>query len=170
MIDLETLGTTPTAPIVSIGAALVCADPRNTSFYYTVKPEGHAGFDTIAWWLKQAKENPDAANEVISAIENGPRLFTALQALNRHIDLHARGGDVCVWSKGANFDIVILEHWMRVHGVEPAWKYYNVRCFRTVEALYPDAVDPGVTTKHNAMEDAIWQAEKLHTILTNHVK
>lgn len=64
MIDLETMGNKPTAPIVAIGA--VFFDPTSSElgaeFYVAVnlasameqgaKPDG----DTILWWLKQSAE------------------------------------------------------------------------------------------------------------------
>lgn len=64
MIDLETMGNKPTAPIVTIGA--IFFDPQTGSlgaeFYMAVNlasameqgatPDG----DTILWWLKQSAE------------------------------------------------------------------------------------------------------------------
>jgi hypothetical protein len=64
MIDLETMGNKPTAPIVSIGA--VFFDPQSGKFgeeFYTAvqlesamaqgaQPDG----DTIIWWMKQSTE------------------------------------------------------------------------------------------------------------------
>lgn len=169
MIDMETLGLHDNPPILSIGAAEVCRHPlERPMFYRAVEPEGSADFGTIAYWLKQASKNPEAANAVIQAIEEGGALEVALHDLNRYL-LGAVGSDgdksLFVWSKGSTFDIVILEAAMRKYGIKPAWDFRNVRCFRTVEAMFGSGVtSPETTVAHHALEDAIWQAVKLDSI------
>lgn len=174
MIDLETMGLQTTAPILAIGACVV-GHEMDLHFYNRVQPEGVAEFGTIAWWLKQAQENPDAATEIILAIEEGEALDESLWRLNdffhyaageRKVDLK----DVRVWSKGANFDIPMIEAAMTKRNIEWTWDYRNVRCFRTVDAHFgegvasPMALD-GQGVAHQALDDARWQARKLHAII-----
>jgi hypothetical protein len=51
-------------------------------------------------------------------------------------------------------------------GVEPPWKYNDVRDFRTVKKMFGESM---VTTiqnpqPHNALEDAVFQAQQLYSI------
>ncbi|EMW6552618.1 3'-5' exoribonuclease [Citrobacter werkmanii] len=64
MVDLETMGSGPDAPIVSIGAVYFDPSTGNTGaeFYQVVSLESSMSFgmkpdaSTIQWWLKQSSE------------------------------------------------------------------------------------------------------------------
>ncbi|WP_176555592.1 3'-5' exonuclease, partial [Escherichia coli] len=65
MIDLETMGKNPDAPIISIGA--IFFDPQTgdmgPEFSKTIDLETAGGVidrDTIKWWLKQSREAQSA--------------------------------------------------------------------------------------------------------------
>lgn len=112
MIDLETMGNKPAAPIVAIGA--VFFDPKSgelgAEFYVAVNlasameqgatPDGA----TILWWLKQSAE----ARAAICTDDTRSITF-ALSELSSFI---SRNSDnpryLKVWGNGANFDNVIL--------------------------------------------------------------
>lgn len=67
-----------------------------------------------------------------------------------------------VWSKGVNFDVMILETFDK-----HLWSYRLPRCFRTVQSLFPDCKEENIM-KHNALEDARDQAKELWRITKKH--
>jgi hypothetical protein len=74
-----------------------------------------------------------------------------------------------VWANGINFDISILEHMYGQVGLHVPWKYNAVRDYRTYVKSF-DWVSPKTTyhngTKHNALDDAIYQARTLYECQT----
>ncbi len=174
MIDLETMGNKPTAPIVSIGA--VFFDPMTgnlgASFECSVeltsvinsgaKPDG----DTIIWWMKQS----DEARRSITT-SNSKLIEYALDDLDVFINQNANSPKYLqVWGNGAPFDNVILrEHYARMNREEP-WKWWNDRDVRTIVEIGKSVgFDPKLDMpfdgeKHNALADAIHQAKYVSAI------
>lgn len=69
-----------------------------------------------------------------------------------------------LWSNGADFDIPIMLSLYQQLSLTPPWKFYNHRCFRTLKELHPVRYAAAKKkfsnpTKHNALADAIWQAQ-----------
>lgn len=174
MIDLETMGKKPNAPIVSIGA--VFFDPQTgklgAEFYEAVDitsaleggavPDG----DTILWWLKQS-------SEARSAICNDDALpiGLALRALNKFITDNAKNRDYLkVWGNGANFDNVILRTAYERTGIACLWKFWNDSDVRTIVLLGlqlgfdPKRDMPFDGVAHNALADARHQVKYLSAI------
>jgi hypothetical protein len=181
MIDLETLGTTADAVIVSIGAVAFNLDAgtvlqgdERASFYVVLdtetQPRRHISADTLAWWMRQS----DAARAVFdraNLVQNHFPARTALGALNdwvRQVVLQANAQhkDLHVWSNGADFDLPMLAHACRTFNVPLPWFPYAGRCYRTYKNL------PGARkfvirhdgVHHNALDDAINQAQHLCAI------
>jgi exodeoxyribonuclease VIII len=174
MIDLETLGTTADAVIVSIGAVRFDLEtgfvgsehsgPLGDTFYRVVRLDQQPGRSisgsTVAWWMGQT----DAARAVFAA----PKSFwlnSTLDDLRNWVARHAVKG--CeVWSNGADFDLPMLNLAYAAQGREAPWKPYSGRCYRTYKNL-PGARAVKVErqgTHHNALEDAIYQARHLCAI------
>lgn len=167
MIDLETMGNGPMAPIVSIGAAFVnlSADKANCCpvRYYdvvTLESELASGAvvdaSTVIWWLTQS----DAAR---SGITQGARPNTAV--LSEFADWIKAGPDFeGVWGNGATFDNVITRQAFKRVGIECPWPFWADRCYRTMKA----AIDVGPVerqgTHHNALDDAVTQGVHLWKI------
>jgi len=162
MIDLETLGTRADAVILSIGA--VKFDPNSDridsdAFYASVSIDSnteagrHIDEDTLLWWFNQSVE----AQKVFS--EPKVVLGAALDDLAAWIG-HS---DYQVWSNGADFDIPMLAHAYSTHGLNVPWKFYNTNCYRTFKKLpfVKNAAKVGNPMKHNALNDAINQAQQL---------
>lgn len=68
-----------------------------------------------------------------------------------------------VWSKGADFDIAIIKHYIEKEGGDGKlpWDYRSVRCFRTLTCLFPEVKRPpteGIQF-HIGINDAVYQAE-----------
>lgn len=165
MLDLETLGTTADAVILSIGAVkfdLESDKIDDEGFYGSVSVESNmdAGRriseDTLLWWLKQ----PAAAQAVFHEEK-----LSLEQTLS---DLADWLGDSkwIVWAKGPSFDIAMLEHAYKQFGMTPPWDFWNTRCVRTYMAL-PGAkgVQASIEgVKHNALSDAYEQAKTIQMI------
>lgn len=112
MIDLETMGNKPNAPIVSIGAVFFepSTGKLGEEFYRVVSlksaVDGGAVPDpeTIIWWMQQSEE----ARMAICDKDAAMNLVTALSDLNCFIRDNAEPEKVQVWGNGATFDNVIL--------------------------------------------------------------
>jgi len=167
MVDLETLGNGPKAVIVSIGAVQFDETGLGDTFYINVDPEScvatgmEMDVSTVMWWMQQS----DAARKALTQTAQFS-IAAALDQFRRYLP----SGDVVLWGNGATFDNVILASAHRLVGVKRPWSFRNDRCFRTLKDLYPQ-VKPGmpVGTAHNALDDAVFQAEHASRIL-RHIK
>lgn len=169
MIDLETMGSSDEVTkatefdcaIISIGA--VCFDPRyNTidkkrTFYRELdwQCQGRNVYEpTLKWWSKQSEE-ARASHDGLEDLEY------VLEELSDWLP-----DDCKVWGNGPVFDIAILEHAYHQYGLTVPWKFWNVRDCRTIKDMYEskrgglDKRSGGI--EHNALDDAIWQAEYIN--------
>ena len=168
MLDLETMGTRPNAPIVAVGA--VAFDMHTLELgerYYAVMDLASSvalgsviDASTVLWWL-------DQSDDARSSLTRGAR-YAASDLLNDFsvwltnfsTDRESRR----VWGCGPDIDCVLLsEHYMKA-GIEVPWRFWNQRCYRTVKNLYPNVEQDPRTGKHNAVEDAVFQAQHLFKI------
>ncbi len=169
MIDLETMGKNPDAPIISIGA--IFFDPQTgdmgPEFSKTIDLETAGGVidrDTIKWWLKQSREAQSAI------MTDEIPLDDALLQLREFIDENSGEFFVQVWGNGANFDNTILRRSYERQGIPCPWRYYNDRDVRTIvelgKAINFDArtAIPFEGERHNALDDARYQAKYVSAI------
>ena len=184
MVDIETMGTRPDSPVITIGAVLF--DPQDQDNVDSLEKRGflrridiadsftNSGGvdpDTLKWWLQQ----DDAA---IKELVNGE--FVSLkQALidfrNYCVDRapqlegkffpgHTQYPIACaLWAKSPDFDCKILESACRAVGESMPMRFYQYRCVRTLQDLaWPDGPDSRPTfaygTAHDARADAVNQA------------
>ncbi|EFF6673963.1 exonuclease [Escherichia coli] len=154
MIDLETMGKNPDAPIISIGAI----------FFDLETAGGVIDRDTIKWWLKQSREAQSAI------MTDEIPLDDALLQLREFIDENSGEFFVQVWGNGANFDNTILRRSYERQGIPCPWRYYNDRDVRTIVEL-GKAIDFDARTaipfegeRHNALDDARYQAKYVSVI------
>ncbi|HDV2331415.1 TPA: 3'-5' exoribonuclease [Escherichia coli] len=169
MIDLETMGKNPDAPIISIGA--IFFDPQTgdmgPEFSKTIDLETTGGVidrDTIKWWLKQSREAQSAI------LTDEIPLDDALLQLREFIAENSGEFFVQVWGNGANFDNVILRRSYERQGIPCPWRYHNDRDVRTIVEL-GKATDFDARTaipfegeRHNALDDARYQAKYVSAI------
>ena len=67
-----------------------------------------------------------------------------------------------VWGNGANFDNVILRNAYRNNQMLEPWNFRQDRCYRTINAEFGQNITtPDIGVKHNALDDAIYQASRL---------
>ncbi|HAW3623403.1 TPA: exonuclease [Escherichia coli] len=169
MIDLETMGKNPDAPINALAGKFF--DPATgemgPEFSKTIDLETAGGVidrDTIKWWLKQSREAQSAI------LTDEIPLDDALLQLREFIDENSGEFFVQVWGNGANFDNVILRRSYERQGIPCPWRYTNVRDVRTMVALglVMDFDARSVITfegeRHNALHDARYQAKYVSAI------
>ena len=169
MIDLETMGKNPDAPIISIGA--IFFDPQTgdmgPEFSKTIDLDTAGGVidrDVIKRWLKQSREAQSAI------MTDEIPLDDALLQLREFIDENSGEFFVQVWGNGANFDNVILRRSYERQGIPCPWRYCNDRDVRTIVEL-GKAIDFDARTaipfegeRHNALDDARYQAKYVSAI------
>jgi hypothetical protein len=178
MLDLETLGTRPTAPIIAIGACIFSTEGGiEHEFYQVIDLQSavdsgaiiEAG--SVQWWLAQGDE---ARAGILGA---GVPLAQALQEFSqwlRDSELYQNvKGDtspLTIWGNGAAFDNVILSEAYRRLKVKLPWSYSRDRCYRTVAAAHPQIKMERIGTHHHALQDAVSQALHLIQIQTQIAK
>ena len=166
MVDLETLGNGNSAVIIAVGAVKFDPDLKTVdpdTFYTLVDPQScvDAGLQmdvsTVMWWLRQS----DEAREALRPDDlNKPHLHGVLASL---MDWYA--GDLPTWGNGATFDNVILRNAYKAVGMEAPWSFWNDRCYRTIKNQNPNVKMARTGTHHNALDDAMSQANHLIQLL-----
>ncbi|QHA89794.1 3'-5' exonuclease [Serratia rhizosphaerae] len=174
MIDLETMGNKPNAPIVAIGAVFFVPETGvlGPQFYTTINlasdlaagavPDG----DTINWWLRQSSE----ARAAITSDEAKP-ITEAIDSLTHFVSRNCEQPNYLkVWGNGAAFDNVILREAYARCGRAPCWQWFNDLDVRTLVRLGrrvdfdPKRDFPFEGERHNALADAIHQARYVSAI------
>lgn len=169
MIVLKTMGTSPDAPIISIGA--IFYDPQTgdmgPEFSKTIDLETAGGVidrGAIKYWCKQSREAQSAI------MTDEIPLDDALLQLREFIDENSGEFFVQIWGKEANFNNVILRRSYERQGIPCPWSYYNDRDVRTIVEL-GKAIDFDARTaipfegeRHNALDDARYQAKYVSAI------
>lgn len=169
MVDLETMGTRPDAPIISIGAVSFNADGivdtfyRSVSLHSSVRSGAVIDPSTVMWWLQQ-DDQARAALRDAQAGEDGGGAHSLEESLRDFGQLRCIYGDRLkgVWGNGATFDNVIIRESCRRLGIPQLWEFWLDRCYRTVKSMYPNIKMERTGVHHNALDDARSQA--LHLI------
>lgn len=162
MLDIETMGTSSNAAIMSIGACYFepSTGEIGNTFHEQVDISSNGVIDasTVIWWMKQ---DDDARSKFYNNGEAG-HINAVLAEFADFVKPNCQ-----VWGNGIAFDNVIIRTAYR--GDTP-WKFCNDRDVRTmVELGRVIGVDPkrdfpfeGV--KHDALADSIHQAKYVSAI------
>lgn len=165
MVDLETLGTTPETHILSIGACTM--DGANT-FHEILSLEDQfrsINPKTVQWWMEQSSEAHALFKTAkVSKIE----LPAALEHFQKWLQ-HIRA--TTFWSHGVSFDMAILTNAYTQYGLPVPWNFWDLNDTRTIIKLgreklgkdFPVIAREG--THHDALADALYQAEQIRTII-----
>jgi exodeoxyribonuclease VIII len=172
MLDLETLDTTSTAVVLSIGA--VAFDPYGSVLgdkFYVELTEDLAdqqtrgrtiSASTVKWWLGQSV----MARQVFTdPPQQGVDRRTTAQGLHKFATFVASNGGAgaFIWGNGADFDNVILASLYNAYKIPQPWHFGSNRCYRTLKSLHlPRLNRQG--THHNALDDAVSQASHVQDI------
>jgi len=175
MVDLETMGSGPDAPIVSIGAVYFDPSTGNTGaeFYQVVSLESSMSFgmkpdaSTIQWWLKQSSEARSAI-----LVDEAMGLRETLELLADFITENSANGShtVQLWGNGCSFDNVILRRAYALTETPFAVPFWNDRDVRTMVELgksvgiNPRFDIPFEGDMHNALSDARHQVKYVSAI------
>ncbi|ALD79345.1 MULTISPECIES: exonuclease [Citrobacter freundii complex] len=175
MVDMETMGNGPDAPIVSIGAVFFEPSTGNTGaeFYQVVSLESSMSFgmkpdaSTIQWWLKQSSEARSAI-----LVDEAMGLLETLELLADFIAENAANGShtVQLWGNGCSFDNVILRRAYALTDTPFAVPFRNDRDVRTMVELgksvgiNPRFDIPFEGDMHNALSDARHQVNYVSAI------
>lgn len=175
MVDMETMGNSPDAPIVSIGAVFFDPSTGNTGaeFYQVVSLESSMSFgmkpdaSTIQWWLKQSSEARSAI-----LVDEAMGLLETLELLADFIAENAANGNhtVQLWGNGCSFDNVILRRAYALTDTPFAVPFWNDRDVRTMVELgksvgiNPRYDIPFEGDMHNALSDARHQVKYVSAI------
>ncbi|HDZ1287254.1 TPA: 3'-5' exoribonuclease [Klebsiella pneumoniae] len=181
MVDMETMGKKPNAPIVSIGAVLF--DPATgilgETFYKVVSLESAVSWgaeidpSTVIWWLKQSSE---ARSAIVN--DDAIKLDDALLMFTDFVEENVTGGrkKAQVWGNGATFDNTILRSSFDLACLDCPWDYWNDRDVRTMVELGraigfdPKTAIPFEGDRHNALADAQHQARYVSAIWQRLIK
>ena len=162
MVDIETLGTRPGDVILSIGAVWFAPDKGiKSSLHISIDVESskaaglRAQKSTLDWWAQQSDEARTAAFAGELSLES------ALKQFAMWVPKSGAENDLRVWGNGANFDNALLAAAYRAMKIEPPWKYWNDRCYRTMASMFMKTKVERVGTGHNALDDATTQALRL---------
>lgn len=175
MVDMETMGNSPDAPIVSIGAVFFDPSTGNTGaeFYRVVSLESSMSFgmkpdaSTIQWWLKQSSEARSAI-----LVDEAMGLRESLELLADFIAENAANGShtVQLWGNGCSFDNVILRRAYALTETPFAVPFRNDRDVRIMVELgksvgiNPRYDIPFEGDMHNALSDARHQVKYVSAI------
>lgn len=165
MIDLETFSTNTNAAIASIGAIDFYVGDElkiESEFYVNIEQKSnkeigrHYSKETIQLWKEQKVEVQR------SLLKDQIPIKDAILKFNEWV-----GNNSIIYCHGLNFDIPIMKSTMEALDIEVPWKYYNVRCSRTLISDFGldmrDFRDD--STHHNALEDCKAQAKAVNQIL-----
>ncbi|MCW9547728.1 3'-5' exonuclease [Klebsiella oxytoca] len=181
MVDIESMGNKPNAPVVSIGAVIF--DPATgflgETFYKVVSLESAVSWgaeidpSTVIWWLKQSSEARSAI-----ANDDAVQLDDALLQFSEFVLENISGGSKTaqIWGNGASFDNIILRSSFERACLDCPWNYWNDRDVRTMVELGkaigfdPKTSIPFVGERHNALADAQHQARYVSAIWQRLIK
>ncbi len=175
MIDTETFGLPPDGALLSIGAVFFDLQTgtlgptfsRTINLATAVRDGGTINPGTAMWWLGQSQEARDAVR--FSGID----ICNALTEFSNFIADHSDHKTVRPWGNGSSFDLTIINSAYLRSGIKTPWYFGRERCFRTVRNMYPAVEynpDDKGTGAHNALQDAIFQAQHLFKIKNRNQK
>jgi DNA polymerase III epsilon subunit-like protein len=167
MVDLETMGTGPNAAIIAIGAVEfdLALGEVGDRFYAVISLESSVAYggvidpSTVMWWLGQSEEARKAV------CTDGEHINVALLRFANWLGQCAELDDLRLWGNGAGFDNVVLEETYRRAQLDCPWRFWNNRCYRTMKGLRPDLKAVRAGTHHNALDDAMTQAQHLIAVM-----
>lgn len=182
MVDIETIGHGPTAPVLAVGLVpfqihpeLCIVAPRSewVEVRCTLRANVAAGRvadpATVEWWLAQSK----AAQEALLREPRHDHLGGFALAIAEAVrTTNPRSDDVFVWAKPPQYDLVALRGLMEQCSVDVPWHHRNEQDLRTLARAAKAAMASGrdgwqevfeVTCEleHSAVADAAEQAEQV---------
>lgn len=166
MVDIETLGTSPDAAIIGIGAvafdpyrmddAQNLSDHFSTAISFESNEQHHRIFEAgaVRWWLSQSKE---AQNKLLNqSVTNLPLAIKKFLQFVSNLQPKPR----YLWANSPSFDFVILKQAAKAVGEPWPFAYWQEQDVRTLKNLsWPNGDAPSFKelVAHDAVDDAIKQ-------------
>lgn len=158
MIDIETLDTTPSAVILSIGAVPFNIGNGEIGPNYHSKcdvslqvRDGHTiGLETLKWWIEQD------SNVLSNSLTGGEWVRRSVENLNNFITEECVD-EVRLWSNSPSFDLVILKNALNNPWPFPYWRERDVRTF--VEIRSDTAKHFAKKVTHDPVDDCLRQID-----------
>lgn len=177
MLDIETVGTGPSAATLSIGLVRFTeADGVLPNEHYhwhidladSIRQGATVDGETVAWWLTQP-EHARLGLRGLQARQDGHGGEPEEHVL-KQFNWRLQSPDLVgapIWANGIDFDLVILRSALARHKVAPGWAYWQQRDLRTLRRLLPQVSAPkrDEADKHNALRDAMHQAAHCAALL-----
>jgi hypothetical protein len=174
MIDIETMGTSADAPILSIGAVEFDILTGETKSEYYRHVDFISAFhnrqpdpDTMRWWLTQSDEARQAlvdesdTVDIVTALKDLQQWVLSvieLDTVNVNNDKFKR---VEMWANDPDFDLTILASAFKQYHIAIPWPFWSGRSCRTVcamlDGIYRRSNYPREGTHHNALDDTKYQ-------------
>jgi len=158
MIDLETLDTKATSVIVSVGVCAFDVNGIHDKQYFVLECQEQldkgrtVSFDTLEWWFRQSKDVTDAAfNQKVKISVNS--------FMDKLMLFCSKNNIKKVYAQGPDFDLSMLTHIHNQYDKELPWDFWLARDTRTVYDFMRGNKPERLGTHHNAMDDAVHQAE-----------
>jgi hypothetical protein len=175
MIDIETLGLRPGAPIPTIGYCIFGWDGVKDHGTIAIDierwPAAKPEIGTIKFWLRQS---PEAIKSTFFRSEDSLLSWPqALMRLQQTVDFAQGSYGEGVWANGPLFDLAHLEYWYDQLSEKSPWTHRQPRDCRTLFETASDLtgwdqrvttqhmrenIDASFVTMHDAESDAILQA------------
>ena len=181
MMDIETTGIRPGCRVLSIGLAVFYtvngeATIGNTITIYPSLTE-QVGIDdpsTLQWWSTQSPEARNVfADNHINGVSVGKAFELFKEFIQNAVDWHKSLNDgaekvnVCIWGNGATFDNSIVQRMFEAKGYPVPWNTFGDRCYRTAFNMLGRPSLPREGVHHNALDDAVYQAQCLVHAIKN---
>lgn len=173
MLDLETMGNSSNAAIVSIGAVVFDPETGDMSEEFerlidleSSEKYGKIDGSTVKWWLQQSEEAKKATfgKPTVS-------IGYALHQFNDWLSGIDKPQNLMLWGNGAGFDNVILMNGYKATGIVPRFLHWNDLDVRTIVEVGKSILDidpkktmPRKGIHHSALDDAKFQAQYVSEI------
>ena len=172
MIDIETLSLQKDAIILSVAAVITDLEWPSRNYntptferLVDLHQDRHFDPDTLMFHMQQPLET------IQETFRPDDRMSLRDVLVDLRSFIHLRSLD-SIWSKGADFDIVILENAYHQQKIKVPWTYKQPRCFRTMLEYAKEKwayQELTAAKKHTALADALVQAKMLHEIWNNEI-
>ena len=169
MLDLETLGTAHNAAILSIGA--IKFDPMGDEnspderFHVAIDPRTCTDYgmtvdaSTVMWWLDDQRDEARKDMSVREKLDLPSALYGFVEWFGPK--------SLPIWGNAASFDNTILKTAYELIGMDPPWRFWDDRCYRTLKNLAPGVEMDRTGTHHTALDDAVSQARHMQRIVAH---
>lgn len=116
--------------------------------------------ETLLWWFEKTPAQ--------QAIFQKTKLGVPMKQWATEFCDWAKPHDARVWGNSATFDVSIAEHLIRRCGLKNPWKFWNIRCYRTLKMMM--GIEKGrefTGTRHSSLDDTRHQTKCLQAFLNS---